>query len=440
MGNLFPKICVSALIFLLFFSSDLQAKRVKKGEPVKIDFNPALEGGVPTLEIAPLPQGNNFTGKIVITAYAWEGREIILKKETISCRAPFKMELPTRGQDDILGVRVEQSDTNGKVTKMAEWRAMYFKKGRALDYKGSPLLKRPRDFKKYWREAKEKLALVPMNPKIEPVPEKNTATGRLYKVTLNSYWNIPIVCWYYVPKEVDPLHPEASKKRYPAIQVMPGWGAEEPPIDRTAQGFITLSLNPKNHGPSKDFFKTPVDHHLWNIDIPEDYYYRAAFMDCRRGIDFLSSRPEVNAQKIGVEGGSQGGALALAMGALDSRVACVCSDVPYISNFPDFVRLGTLGSSAIFKQFMERPDIGERVKKTLSYVDIANLASDIKAPTLICVGAQDPVCPPLNGIVALNRIPKGVTKRLFIDKDAEHEVPDTMRAENNAWHEKYLKH
>ena len=147
---------------------------------------------------------------------------------------------------------------------------MYFKKGRALDYKGSPLLKRPRDFKKYWRDAKEKLALVPMNPKIEPVPEKNTATGRLYKVTLNSYWNIPIVCWYYVPKDVDPLHPEASQKRYPAIQVMPGWGAEEPPIDRTAQGFITLSLNPRNHGPSKDFFKTPVDPHLWNLDIPED--------------------------------------------------------------------------------------------------------------------------------------------------------------------------
>ena len=440
MGNLFSKICVSALIFLLFFSSDLRAKRVKEGEPVKIDFNPALEGGVPTLEIAPLPQVNNSTGEIVITAYAWEEREIILKKETISCRAPFKMELPTRGQDDILGVRVEQSDTNGKVTKMAEWRAMYFKKGRALDYKGSPLLKRPRDFKKYWREAKEKLALVPMNPKIEPVPEKNTATGCLYKVTLNSYWNIPIVCWYYVPKDIDPLHPEASKKRYPAIQVMPGWGAEEPPIDRTAQGFITLSLNPRNHGPSKDFFKTPVDHHLWNIDIPEDYYYRAAFMDCRRGIDFLSSRPEVNARKIGVEGGSQGGALALAMGALDERIACVCSNVPYISNFPDFIRLGTLGSSAVYKQYMERPDIGERVKKTLSYVDIANLAPDIKVPTLICVGAQDPVCPPLNGIVALNRIPKGVPKRLFIDKDAEHEVPDTMRAENNAWHEKYLKH
>jgi len=439
MNKSFFSLCTWCLCIFLFLCSGLQAKRVKEGEPVKIDFNPALEGGVPTIEIAPLPQGNDFKGKIVVTAYAWDEKEIILKTDKISGKEPYKLELPTRGHADILGVRVEQSDNDGKITKLAEWRAMFFKSGRALDYMGSALLKRPHDFKKYWREAKEKLALVPMNPKIEPVPEKNTATGRLYKVTLNSYWNIPIVCWYFVPKDVDPLHPESSKK-YPAIQVMPGWGAEEPPIDRTAQGFITLSLNPKNHGPSKDYFKIPVEHHLWNIDIPEDYYYRAAFMDCRRGIDFLASRSEVNARKIGVEGGSQGGALALAMGALDERVACVCANVPYITNFPDFIRLGTVGSSTVFKQYMERADIGERVKKTLSYVDIANLAPDIKVPTLICVGAQDPVCPPLNGIVALNRIPKDVPKKLFIDKYAEHEVPDTMRVENAAWYEKYLKH
>lgn len=428
------------ILCLLLFCSSLQAKRVKEGDPVKIDFRPALEGGVPSLEIAPLPAGEKFTGEIIVTFYAYDEKEIILKTEKISGHEPFKTELPTRGHKDILGVRVERAEADGNTIKMAEWRAPYFPKGRALDYKGSPLLKRPDDFKIYWRNAKEKLSRVPMDAKIEPVPEKESATGRLYKITLNSYWNLPIICWYFVPKDVDPLKPESIGKKYPAIQVMPGWGAEEPPIDRTDKGFITLSLNPKNHGPSKDFFKTPVDHHLWNIDIAEDYYYRAAFMDCVRGVDFLVSRPEVDAAKIGAEGGSQGGAFALALGALDNRIACVCANVPYITNFPDFILLATLGSGSAFKKYSEREDIGEAVKKTLSYIDIANLAPEIKAPTLICVGAQDPVCPPLNGIVAINRISKKIPKKLYIDPDAEHEVPETMRAENNAWYEQYLKH
>ena len=180
---------------------------------------------------------------------------------------------------------------------MAEWRALYFPEGRPLDYKGSYQLKRSRSMKAYWKEAKQKLALVPMNPKIEPVPEKETETGRCYKVTLNSYWNLPIVCWYSVPKEIDLESDKASLKKYPAIQKMPGWGAEEPPVDRTAEGYIILSVNPKSHGPTKEYFKTPVPHHLWNIDIPEDYYYRAAYMDCIRGLDFLSSRPEVGSKQ-----------------------------------------------------------------------------------------------------------------------------------------------
>jgi len=434
----FPKSFI-LLSCLLFFCASLQARRVKEGDPVKIDFRPALEGGIPSIEIEPLPAGGNFNGEIIITFYAFDKKEILLKTEKISPRESYSSELPTRGHKDILGVRVERADADGVIVKMAEWRAVYLPKGRALDYKGSPRLKRPDDFKTYWRKAKEKLARAPMDAKIEPVPEKNSATGRLYKVTLNSYWNLPIICWYFVPNDVDPMNPEAAGKKYPAIQIMPGWGAEEPPVDRTDKGFITLSLNPKNHGPSKDFFKTPIEHHLWNIDIAEDYYYRAAYMDCVRGVDFLASRPEVDVRKIGAEGGSQGGAFALALGALDKRIACVCSNVPYITNFPDFILLSTLGSGSAFKKYSEREDIGVAVRKTLSYIDIAILAPEIKAPTLVCVGAQDPVCPPLNGIVAINRIPNDVPKKLFIDPDAEHEVPETMRAENNAWYEKYLK-
>ena len=424
--------------FLFLTPWPAEARRVREGDAVKIDFNPALEGGLPSITVRPLEGAKNFQGEYVIEYYAWEGSELPLGSDTISGKEEFVKELPHRDQKDILGVRITKKEKDREPEKMAEWRALYFPETGIMKYAGSPDLKRPDDFEEYWREAKEKLALVPMDPVIEPVPEKNTETGNLYKVTLNSYWNLPIVCWYYVPKGVSMTPKATPSKKYPAIQLMPGWGAEEPPVDRTSEGYITLSVNPKSHGPTKEFFETPIAHHLWNIDIPEDYYYRAAFMDCIRGIDFLSSRPEVDQDKIGVQGGSQGGAFALAMGALDKRVDCVAANVPYIVNFPDYSDISTLGSGYIFMEMAEKPGIGTRVKKTLSYIDIANLVPDIRVPTHVSVGLQDPVCPPLNGIVVINRIPDDVPKRLFIDKEAEHENSPAMNAKNRKWFREHI--
>ncbi|MDI6784444.1 MAG: acetylxylan esterase, partial [bacterium] len=285
--------------------------------PVKLTFNPAAEGGQPYLIIESNPNTTDISVKsVLLTAYALDTPEIVLETKEIPANATTKFILPNRGKKDILGIKVESLHGTDK-TIIAEYRALYMPGKKLVHYRGTKALKRPPDFKKFWDKARAQLAAVPMEPEIIPMPERESKTGKCYRVKLNSYGGIPIVCYYFVPKEVDPLFPTPSKKKYPAIQIMPGWGAEELPNDRTAQGLITLALNPRTHGPSKQYFKTPIDqHHLWKIDEPEEYYYRQAYMDCLRGIDFLVSRPEVAQDRIGVQGGSQGGAFAIAVAAL----------------------------------------------------------------------------------------------------------------------------
>lgn len=51
----------------------------------------------------------------------------------------------------------------------------------------------------------------------------------------------------------------------------------------------------------------------------------------RDGISFLETRPEVDAKRIGVWGGSYSGGHALVVGALDSRVKCLVAMTPFIS-------------------------------------------------------------------------------------------------------------
>lgn len=427
---------IGALIIFMSIFSVANALNIR--DVLYIKFDPAVEGGVPSLLIDPSRKCPPEPFQVLVTAYELNNdKEEILDTRAVLTTGTFNYLLPHSERESILGVRVQMVDYGMNVLPV-EWRALYRPGKRLVDYNGNNLLQRPPDFKEYWDEARNDLAAIPFEPEISAVPERTTETGKLYKVKLQSYNNIPIICWYYVPKDIDPLSKTAPAKKYPAIQIMPGWGAEEPPLDRTRDAYITLSLNPRAHGPSKEFFITPIEHHVWNIDNPDEYYYRAAYMDCVRGIDFLASRPEVDIERIGVEGGSQGGAFALAVAALDKRVRCVASNVPYISNFPDFVRISTNGSGRSFGRLMNEPHKGEIISRTLSYIDVSNLAPWITCPTLVCVGLQDRVCPPVNGIVALNRMPLGVARRLVTDPQADHEVTPLMRNANQDWYRTYL--
>ena len=401
------------------------------GPAVDVLFEPALKGGVPELMLFPRP-GTGHPVPVWVRAYVLDedDQPVIRAEQVLTVDDTLRYMLPVEERREFVGVAVLPD--RGAADPWFEFRALYLGGAPVLEYDAAGVTVPPDDFQEYWDEARAQLAGIPVNPRIEPVPDFESETGRLYRVTLQSWDGIDIVGWYVVPVDT-------GRARYPAIQIMPGWGAEQPPMDRTADGYITFSLNPRSHGPSKAYFETPVAHHLWNIDRPEVYYYRAAYMDGVRGLDFLSDRPEVDPERIAVEGGSQGGAFALALAGLDRRVAAAVANVPYISNIPDYIRLSTGGSGASFLERIKDPETGEAAARSLAYIDVANHAYSISAPTQIIVGVQDRVTPPLNGVVAYNRIPDGVPAELLREFTAGHEISPFMRESNRRWYETHLR-
>lgn len=307
-------------------------------------------------------------------------------------------------------------------------------------YAGTPGWTEPSDWEGYWARARADLAKTPMNARISEVPERASATGRLYRVELDSLDNVTIVCWYFVPRDVDVLGGGGGATKYPAVQITPGYGAEEPPIDRTANGYITLSVNPRGHGPSGAFWPLPGDHLNWNITNPEKYYYRGAYMDCVRAMQFLMGRPEVNAARVGVEGSSQGGALALATAALDQRVAACSANVPFLCDIPSGSILTTRGGmGGLRARFEADTPEATAMRKSLGYIDASIMAGRVHCPTLIAVGEMDRTCPPQGGAAAYNRIPKNVEKRFLSVPLRDHEVMPEWRAASEEWFGKYLK-
>lgn len=308
-----------------------------------------------------------------------------------------------------------------------------------LDYRGQADMPPPDDFDAYWERAKRELAAVPLESKVVRVPEKDTGTGLLHRVELPTVRDTTIVCWYYVPRGA--FGPDGRVvRKCPVVIVMPGYGAEEPPIDRTDKGLITLSINPRNHGPSRDFWKSPVEHMTYNIEDPENYYYKLAYLDCLRGAQFVFSREEVDAKRVAAEGGSQGGLFAIALAALEPRIACVCSNVTAFSDYPDGMALARIGHHAGFRDRLAKatPEEADRVRLSLRYTDGANLVARVHAPIQIQMGGVDPVCPYPCGIVVYNNVPAGVAREFHVLPDAKHEVPGPMRENNMRWYRKYL--
>lgn len=142
------------------------------------------------------------------------------------------------------------------------------------------------------------------------------------------------------------------------------------------------------------------------IDDPRHHYYRRLITDCVRAVDCARALPHVDAERIVVQGGCQGGGLALAVGGLaGDQVAGVLSDVPFLCDFRHAVDAASEGPYDELTKYLrwhtrEHP---ERVFATLDYFDGAHFAARATAPALFSVALMDPICPPSTVYAAYNR-------------------------------------
>ncbi|MBX7244562.1 MAG: acetylxylan esterase [Candidatus Sumerlaeaceae bacterium] len=406
----------------------------------KFEFDPAEQGGPQLLSAGfAEPPGNTLVTVSDIgqpTSHTLWSQKVL--PSSGSNQGSFSLNMRPAAQDTFADIAV--STAPAPAAPIFRARTVLRPEGKPLiSYQGKRDLAPPSDFAEYWKRAKRELDQVPLSATLTRVPEKDTATGLLYRVDLDTVRKTTIVCWYYVPRNTFDSAGKATR-RCPAMLIAPGYGAEEPPIDRTSSGVITLSLNPRHHGPSKQYWKSPVEHMLYNIEDPENCYYKLAFLDCLRGAQFLFSRTEVDPKRVATEGGSQGGLFAIATAALEPRIACVCSNVTAFSAYPEGMLLAQTGHHVQFREKLAAspPDVAAKIRKTLSYMDGANMATLVHCPVQINMGGIDPVCPFVCGIVTYNKLPAGVAKEIHVIPGAKHEVPGPMRANNSNWYRRYL--
>ncbi|KRA46199.1 acetylxylan esterase [Devosia sp. Root635] len=126
-----------------------------------------------------------------------------------------------------------------------------------------------------------------------------------------------------------------------------------------------------------------------------DYYYRRVFTDAVRAVDMLVAQDFVDAGRIAVCGGSQGGGISLAVAGIDPRVKAVMTDVPFLCDYPRAVqKAGRDPYLEIVRFLAQHRDKKAKVFEVLNYFDGVNFGRQAKAAALFSVAVMDETCPP----------------------------------------------
>jgi len=268
------------------------------------------------------------------------------------------------------------------------------------------------DFDSFWNKALDELSKVDPEYKVSPIKREGKRNTNLFKVEMKSYQGTTVRGWLEVPKK---------KGVYPTLLRVPGYQENMEPID-VADDMIVFSFNTRDHGESDDS-EGGRSWDMWVRDLndKDNYYYKGLFLDCIRALDFLSTREDVDPDRIAIWGGSQGGGLSFSTAALDSRIALCIADIPYMCDYPNYFEITHW--KEVDTWFMNNPDATwETVLNTLSYYDTKNFADKISCPVWMGIGLQDDICPPSTSFVTYNRVQSD--KNYIVYKNERHRQPE----------------
>ncbi len=277
-------------------------------------------------------------------------------------------------------------------------------------------VRRPSDFDEYWEETEAATLSVPLNPRLEPVPRHSNDEVEVFKARYDSYGGLEIAGWY--------CRPRRFSGQLPGYLFVPGYVSEPKlPTDLAAMGYAAFSAAPRNKLRSNSVFNPGYPGLLThNIDKRTEYGYRGFYMDALRALDFLSGLDEVDSSRIGVQGGSQGGALTLLVSSLRSdQVRCASAGAPYLCSMMDSASLTRSYPYEEINDYLRlHPERKSLVRDTLDLHDIHNFVDRISCPIIVNIGLMDDVCPPETGFAVFNQIGSR-NKRLYKYEDCAHD-------------------
>lgn len=251
-------------------------------------------------------------------------------------------------------------------------------------------LSRKEDFEDFWKGTLEELAKVPVNARMTRIAEYSNDVRTTYNVTLDSFGGDVCGGIITIPNK---------EGRYPVSISYMGYGADVYYNDPSAAPErIDFLVSVRNQGLFKDGGR-------WcdrGLDSKENYYYRGAFCDVVRAVDFVCTLDKADTTRMFAWGDSQGGAFTWISAALDHRMRAIAPSVPFLGDFEDYHRIVWWPMHEIFDAAAGEGLSREHVLDMMTYFDVKNFTPYVECPVYMAFGMQDPTCPPHTNFAEYN--------------------------------------
>ena len=257
------------------------------------------------------------------------------------------------------------------------------------------------DFDAFWTQTLAELAEVPLEPVFTEIPAWSNELRTCYEVRYESLDGALSGGILSVP---------VAEGVYPVCIQFMGYGADPYYFDPSvAPGRIDFLVSVRDQGIFKNGQDRWIDR---GIGDKASFYYRGAFCDARRAVDFAASLDKADPERIYAFGESQGGALTFVAAALDERIKAIAPSVPFLGDYPDYARIVWWPVHEIFDTAFDEGINRGGLMTMLSYFDVKNFAGRIHCPVYMAFGLQDPTCPPHTNFSIYNNL--GTTDKRYL--------------------------
>ncbi|HEY6739800.1 MAG TPA: alpha/beta fold hydrolase [Actinopolymorphaceae bacterium] len=280
---------------------------------------------------------------------------------------------------------------------------------------------RPQDFDEFWDKALAELDA--LDPQVQITPaDFQTPFAECSHLWFRGVGAARVHAKLLRPRDAEPPHP-AVLMFHGSSGRSPDWSEM---LSYVALGYTVAALDCRGQAGLSDD-STVVSG--WNLtghivrgldDAPEKLYYRQVFLDTALLARIVMGMDDVDENRVGATGASQGGGLTLACVALEPRIRLAAPVYPFLCDYQrvweiDLAKNAYLELRDWFRKFDPLHERETEVFERLGYIDVQHLAPRIRAEVLMSVGYADQVCPPSTQYAAYNKITSPKSTRIYPD-------------------------
>jgi len=273
---------------------------------------------------------------------------------------------------------------------------------------------RPADFDQFWDEGLAEMRSI--EPQVELIPaEFQVPFAECYDMYFTGVGGARVYAKLIKPKN--------APKPHPAILFFHGYSGNSgdwmDKLGYAAQGYTVAALDCRGQGgKSEDAGQvsgnTLKGHIIRGLDdalngSPQKLLFRQIFLDTAQLAKIVMEMPDVDENRVGATGGSQGGALTVACIALEPRIKRAAPVFPFLSDYKrvweiDLAKDAYAELKDYFRFFDPTHSKEEAIFTALGYIDIQHLAPRIRSEVLWFISLMDTICPPSSQFAAYNKI------------------------------------